>query len=134
MELRNVVLTEADYGRLQQLIESTRRAAKENTEYLEQGLEHATVVKSEEIPSDVMTMNSCARLKDLNSGHEFIYQIVFPRDADIAENRISVLAPIGTALLGLAAGSTIELQAPSGMRRFRILGVVFQPEAAGLAA
>jgi regulator of nucleoside diphosphate kinase len=79
-------------------------------------------------------MNSRVRVEDLDSGHLYAYQIVFPRDADLAKNRISVLAPIGTALLGYGAGTTVEWQVPSGMRRLRILGVEYQPEAAGVAA
>jgi regulator of nucleoside diphosphate kinase len=79
-------------------------------------------------------MNSRVKVKDLNSGRVTTYQIVFPGEADIAKNRISVLAPIGTGLLGYSAGTTIEWQVPSGMRRFRILEVEYQPEAAGAAA
>jgi regulator of nucleoside diphosphate kinase len=74
------------------------------------------------------------RMKDLNSGREFTYQIVLPKDADISENRISVLAPIGTALLGFRAGNSVEWRVPSGMRRLRILDVEYQPEAARMAA
>jgi regulator of nucleoside diphosphate kinase len=79
-------------------------------------------------------MNSRVRVKDLNSGRVTTYQIVFPREADIAKNRISVLAPIGTGLLGYSAGATIEWQVPSGRRRFRILAVEYQPQAAATAA
>lgn len=137
MRPKDIVVTEADYGRLQRLIESSRQFRSrdaEHLEMLEQELERALVVKVGEVRHDVVTMNSEVRIKDLNSGHEVTYQIVFPRDADIAKNRISVLAPIGTALLGYSAGSIVELQAPSGMRRFRILDVGYQPEAAGVAA
>ncbi len=137
VKAKNIVITEADYGRLQRLIESSRRFRQRDAEHLdalEQELERATIAKAGEVPHDVVTMNSCVRVKDLNSGHEFTYQIVFPRDADVAKNRISVLAPIGTALLGYGAGTTIEWQVPSGMRRLRILDVEYQPEAAGVAA
>jgi len=79
-------------------------------------------------------MNSRVRVEDLDSGHVYAYQIVFPKDADFSRNRISVLAPIGTALLGYGAGTTVEWQVPSGMRHLRILDVEFQPKAAGVAA
>lgn len=137
MKAKNIVITEADYGRLQRLIESSRHFRQRDAEHLdalEQELERATIAKTADVPHDVVTMNSCVRVKDLNSGHEFTYQIVFPRDADVAKNRISVLAPIGTALLGYGAGTTIEWQVPSGIRRLRILDVEYQPEAAGVAA
>ncbi len=137
MKAKNIVITEADYGRLQRLIESSRRFRQRDAKHLddlEQELERATIAKADEVPHTVVTMNSRVRVKDLNSGHEFICQIVFPRDADVAKNRISVLAPIGTALLGYGAGTTVEWPVPSGLRRFRILNVEFQPEAAGAAA
>ncbi len=137
MIAKNIVITEADYGRLQRLIESSRQFRQRDAEHLdalEQELERATIAKATDVPHEVVTMNSRVRVRDLDSGREFIYQIVFPRDADVAKNRISVLAPIGTALLGYGAGTTVEWQVPSGMRRFRILDVEYQPEAAGAAA
>lgn len=137
VKTKNIVITEADYVRLQQLIESSRRFRLRDAEHLhdlEQELEQANIVRSGSVPGDVVTMNSRVRVRDLNSGHEVTYQIVFPKDADVAKNRISVLAPIGTALLGYGAGTTIEWQVPSGLRRFRILNVEYQPEAARAAA
>ena len=137
MKPKNIVITETDYERLQGLIESSRRFRQRDAEHLddlEHELERAIVVRSGEVPHDVVTMNSRVRVRDLNSGHELTYQIVFPKDADVANKRISVLAPIGTALLGYGAGTTVEWQVPSGLRRFRILDVEYQPEAAGAAA
>lgn len=137
METKSIVITEADYRRLLRLIQSSRQFRKHDGEHfdeLEQELERAIMVTAGEVPHDVVTMNSRVRVKDLNSGCESTYQIVFPPEADIVENRISVLAPIGTALLGYRAGTTVERKVPSGMRRFRILEVEYQPEAAGIAA
>jgi regulator of nucleoside diphosphate kinase len=74
------------------------------------------------------------RIKDLDSGREIAYEIVFPPDANVANNRISVLAPIGTGLLGCSVGTTVEWRVPSGLRRLRILEIEYQPEAAGAAA
>lgn len=132
-----VVVTESDYERLRSLIESSRRLHQcdaERLDELENELNRAAIVKSGEVSSDVVTMNSRVRIKDLSSGRELIYQIVFPKDAEISEGRISVLAPIGTALLGYRAGATVEWLVPSGMRRLRILDVEYQPEAARMAA
>lgn len=132
-----VVVTESDYERLHSLIESSRRLHQRDAERLdelENELNRAAIVKSGEVSSDVVTMNSRVRIKDLSSGRELIYQIVFPKDAEISEGRISVLAPIGTALLGYRAGATVEWLVPSGMRRLRILDVEYQPEAARMAA
>ena len=137
MKAKNIVITEADYVRLQRLVESSRVFRQRDAKHLddlEQELERAAIMKAGEVPSDVVTMNSRVKVKDLNSGRVTTYRIVFPGEADIAKNRISVLAPIGTGLLGYSAGTTIEWQVPSGIRRFRILEVEYQPEAAAAAA
>jgi len=137
VKAKNIVITEADYVRLRRLVESSRLFRQHDAKHLddlEQELERAAIMKAGEVPSDVVTMNSRVRVKDLNSGRVTTYQIVFPREADIAKNRISVLAPIGTGLLGYSAGATIEWQVPSGSRRFRILAVEYQPQAAATAA
>lgn len=138
MKTRKIVLTEPDHEELQWLIDSSReqqcRLDAERLEDLENELNRAVVVKPCKVPPDVVTMNSRVRIRDLISGRELTYQIVFPKDADIAENRISILAPIGTALLGYRSGSTVEWRVPSGSRRFRILNVEYQPEAARTAA
>jgi regulator of nucleoside diphosphate kinase len=134
---KNIVITEADYARLLRLIESSRQFRKRDAAHLdalEEEVERATIVKAGDVPHDVVTMNSRVRIKDLNSGRSITYEIVFPTDADVANNRISVLAPIGTGLLGCSVGTTLEWQVPSGLRRLRILEIEYQPEAAGAAA
>lgn len=137
MKQQNIVITEEDYRRLEWLIDTSRRIYRPNAdrlEGLERELEQAVLVKSDEVPPDVVTMNSRVRVRDLENGRELAYRIVFPSEANMADNRISVLAPMGTALLGLRAGATVEWMAPSGMRRFRVLEVEYQPEAVRLAA
>jgi len=94
-------------------------------------LQRASVVPASEIPSDVVTMNSTARLLDLDQGTTLEYTLVYPEDADFAKGRISVLAPIGAAMLGYRVGDEIEWVVPGGLRRLRVLEIVFQPEAAG---
>ena len=137
MKTKNIVITEADYVRLQRFVDSSRVFRQRDAKHLddlEQELERAAIMKAGEVPSDVVTMNSRVKVKDLNSGRVTTYQIVFPGEADIAKNKISVLAPLGKGMLGYRAGTTVEWQVPSGMRRFRILGVEYQPEAARAAA
>lgn len=133
----NIVITEADYARLARLIDSVRRVESRDAEHvdgLERELERATIVRASEVAADVVTMNSRVRVVDLNTGRELTYQVVFPSDADVAKNRISVLAPIGTGLLGCRAGATLEWQVPAGLRRMRIVEIEYQPEATGAAA
>jgi len=137
VKAKNIVITEPDYERLRRLLDSSKNFRHRDAEHLdalEGELARATIVKSGEIAHNVVTMNSRVRVRDLNDGRELTYQIVFPGSADVAKNRISVLAPIGTGLLGYKAGTTVEWRVPSGMRRLRILAVEYQPEAAGAAA
>lgn len=122
--------------RLQQLIDSARLQWRDHTllDRLEGELSRAKVVSGKRISANVVTMNSRVRVTDLDTGKEATYQIVFPRDANASKSMISVLAPIGTALLGFKVGSEIEWETPGGLRRLRIDAIEYQPEAAGAVA
>ncbi len=139
MSQRNIVITESDMARLRALVDTSvgfRKHDQAHLESLQQELESATVIDTDQVPPDVITMNSRVRVTDLDTGARCVFQIVFPRDADIAKGRISVLAPIGTALLGYRVGDHVEWDVPGGRRHFRIERVEYQPEAAipGLVA
>ena len=130
----NIYITEPDYNRLSALIEKTREGNGVDREYLnklEVELDRAEVVDAKDIPANVITMRSTVRLKDLVSGEENTYSLVFPTEADFSQGKISVLAPIGTAILGYKSGDTIEWTVPSGLRRLKVDKIVYQPEAAG---
>lgn len=129
-----IYITDFDRERLYSLINNNRLASsriKAQIEKLEEELEKAVVVEPENIPADVVTMNTKLRLRDEQSGEERILSLVFPSDADFEKNRISVLAPVGTALLGYRVGDLIEWEVPSGTKTFRIIETIYQPEAAG---
>lgn len=89
------------------------------------------MVEPDAIPRDVVTMNSEVRVKDLDSGDIKVYTLVFPSQAR-TKNSISILAPIGTAMLGYRVGDVIEWHVPKGIRRLKVLDVLYQPEAAGI--
>ena len=93
-------------------------------------LNRATVVEIDKIPQDVVTMNSKVCVKDMDTSKDEIYQVVYPEDADIEQNRISILAPIGTAILGYKVGDVIEWRVPAGLRRLKIKKILYHPEAA----
>jgi regulator of nucleoside diphosphate kinase len=80
---------------------------------------------------DVVTMNTTVELRDLDTGELETYTVVYPERADIALNRISVLAPLGTALLGSRAGDVVEVRVPAGRLRIRVEEIHFQPERVG---
>ena len=134
MATRDIYITNHDMTRLQKLIEvmSDRdRKSKLYIDKLEEELDRAHVMEPERIPPNVITMNSRVRLRDLDSGEEVIYTLVFPGKANAGENAISILAPVGTALLGYREGDVIEWEVPAGTRRLRVLEVMYQPERAG---
>jgi regulator of nucleoside diphosphate kinase len=130
-----IYITTSDYHRLSGLIEMSRErngdAEREYLDQLEEELAQAEVVNPEEIPEDVVTMRSKVRLKDLKTGKTVMYSLVFPSEANSNQGHISVLAPIGTALLGNRSGDVIESRVPSGLRRLKVKEILYQPEAAG---
>jgi len=118
-----IVITESDMDKLDKLIDSSMRARvpdREHLNVLREELDRAHVVDGEVAPPNVVVMNAWVRVTDLGTGLTHDYQVVLPRDADLSRNKISVLAPIGTALLGYRTGSEIEWRVPGGVRRFRI--------------
>jgi regulator of nucleoside diphosphate kinase len=130
----SIYITEPDYQRLSGLIEITRERNGLDSEYLnklEAELDRAEIVDPEHIPADVITMRSKVRMKDLVSGEANTYSLVFPTEADFSEGKISILAPIGTAILGYKMGDTIEWPVPAGLRRLKVDEIIYQPEAAG---
>ncbi len=136
VEPHPISITQQDRERLQHLIQAQRGSWRDqqNLDQLEQELDRAHVVDRHSIAANVVTMNSRVRVRDLVTGKETVYQVVFPSDADSTKNMISVLAPIGTALLGYKVGSNLEWETPGGVRRLRVEAVEYQPEAAVVAA
>jgi regulator of nucleoside diphosphate kinase len=130
-----IYTTDVDRQRLGHLIERVRNEGeKADFSYirqLEEKLELAEAVAPEQIPSDVVTMRSKVSLKDLDTGKRQVYSIVFPLEANTEEGKISILAPLATALLGFKCGDTVEVQAPSRLRRLKIEEILYQPESAG---
>ena len=131
----NIYITRPDYERLTKLIELAReREGEANREYLnrlEEELERAEVVEQKEIPPDVITMRSTVSLRDLDTSEKAIYWLAFPAEANYDEGKISVLAPVGTAMLGYRRGDVIEWEVPSGVRRLKVEKVLYQPESKG---
>jgi regulator of nucleoside diphosphate kinase len=94
---------------------------------LEEELDRARIMPSFEVPPDVVTMNSKVRLTDLQNGKKLTYTLVFPRDANFDQGKISILAPIGTAILGSTPGDVIEWKVPASIRRLRVEEILHQP-------
>jgi regulator of nucleoside diphosphate kinase len=134
MQNRPIVISDADRRRLEAMIESVRDNVSlrvDSLAALEGELERARVVPESDVPPEVITMNSVVRLRDLVSGETQEFELVYPADADVSRDRISVLAPVGTAVLGYRRGDVIEWPVPAGLRRLRVEAVLYQPERAG---
>jgi regulator of nucleoside diphosphate kinase len=137
MKQHNIFVTEEDMERLRQLLVPAEKPPSRDQEHLEmlaEELDRARVVSPSQVPEDAVTMNSKVRVKDLDTGNDATYTLVFPPDADIARGKTSVLAPIGTAILGYRVGDVIKWRVPGGRRRLRVEEVLYQPEAADAAS
>lgn len=134
MSRRKISITAFDKARLAELIAVAREfggQSRKDLDDLAGELARARVVDPRKVPPSVVMMNSKVVLRDRDTAEEMTYRLAFPKDADIETGAISVLAPIGTAILGYAEGDIVEWPVPSGMRRIRIEKILYQPEAAG---
>ncbi len=127
-----IVVSEQDLERLEKLVASLSSTPVPGLEELEDELSRADVVPSSAIPPNVVTMNSTVRFREVDSDREFQLTLVYPRDQGVDGSTISILAPVGSALLGLSEGETIEWPKPGGgSLHVRIEEVIYQPERAG---
>jgi regulator of nucleoside diphosphate kinase len=134
MKNKNIYITDYDLGRLNELImfiETDKHGDACSIEQLKREIIRAKIVSPKDISGDIVTMNSRVRLKDTDTQEEMVFKIVFPPEADIEQGKISVLAPVGTALLGYKVGDTISWNVPGGIRRLNIQEILYQPEAEG---
>ena len=134
MNQPKIFVTTKDAGKLRELIRKAYHSEYRGSDYLKklaEEIEKASVVEPDQIPSDVITLNSTARLVDQNTDDEMLYTLVFPEDADVSKGKISILAPIGTAMLGYKTGDTFEWDTPGGKRMIRVKEILYQPEASG---
>ncbi len=132
-----IFITECDIGRLKPLLESAKKFLSRDRQHirqLEQELERAEIVPQTAIPPDVITMNSTIHVTDLGTHKQAVYTLVFPREADASKNRISILAPLGIAVIGYRRGDVIECEMPGGRKRLRVDQVEHQPLASDAAA
>lgn len=135
MSARSIVVTTADRRRLGTLLEKRRELGLEKRRLLddlEHEFERAEVVEPTDVPGNVITMNSTARLRDLDTGESFEWTLVYPPGMNAGEGRVSVLAPVGTALIGYREGDIIDWPVPGGRIRLHVDEVLYQPERAGV--
>jgi len=128
--IRKIYITEPDMHKLRKIVDNEIEYAKDQhyLKDLKQELLRAQVVTSDQIPADVITMN--AQVVVMLDGEQETISLVYPHEANVKENKLSVLSPIGTAILGYREGDVVEWHVPSGCVSVEIKRVVFQPEAA----
>lgn len=126
-----LILNARDVDRLERLLETPALAALPVADALQQEMARADVLAPEDMPANVVTMNSTVLCREESSGREHRLTLVYPAEADADAGKVSVLAPVGAALLGLSVGQAIDWPAPEGMLSLRVLGIPYQPEAAG---
>ena len=134
MSRKGTVITEFDKTRLQEVIETLKAKSSGHQwargEELQQKLTSAKALAPESVPADVITMNSIARVRDLESEREGVYNLVFPSDSKPLEGRVSVLSSLGIALFGCRIGDEVEWDTPKGRKHLKVVGITYQPEAA----
>lgn len=134
MQNSAIYITDRDMQRLRARLSEYQRSGDRDAAHIKdltRELDRAIVVEAPEIPSDVITLRSQATLRDLDNSEESTYTLVYPEESDPSNGRISVLSPIGTAMLGYRSGAVFEWKVPKGTRRMEVLKVVYQPEASG---
>lgn len=124
-----IYVTEKDFMRLKNLLDSHNG---DEFEDLEIELDRAGVLSDANVPKDLITMNSQIRYLNVQDNKELTITLVYPKDANSSEGKISILAPLGSALIGLKVDQEINWMFPDGKTRtLRILEVIYQPEASG---
>jgi len=134
MSTKVLYITEKDHQALEEYLDRAKRADRKGRDTLaklEDELDCCCIVSPQEVPPNVITLNSKVRFRYVDTGQEITATLVFPRNANLAEGRISVDSPIGTAILGYAVGDIIEWKVLAGTKTIKIEEILYQPEAAG---
>ncbi|WP_374013317.1 nucleoside diphosphate kinase regulator [Pseudoxanthomonas koreensis] len=127
-----LIISSRDMARLEALLDSPVLSRHPAALALMDELNRAEVLPPEQMPANVVTMHSQVECEDASTGEQHVLTLVYPNEADVEKGRVSVLAPVGSALLGLSVGQTIDWQAPGGRPlKLQVKAVRYQPEAAG---
>src|ERR1043166_2779300 len=128
----DIIVTAPDHAELSSVIDVTGKLSgrvRWELRLLENKLKHARIAAPKDVSFDVITLNTRAELLDLESGERMEFTLVLPRDENINDGKISVLAPLGTAMRGYRVGDEFDWHVPHGLRRLKVIKLHFQPEA-----
>jgi regulator of nucleoside diphosphate kinase len=127
-----ITISSTDLERIESVLDSSSSKRLPALDQLREELDRAKIVEPENMPPGIITMNSSARCVDEKSNKEYHFTLVYPSGANVDQNRVSILSPMGSAMLGLAEGQSIEWELPGGRKlKLRVLAVTYQPEAEG---
>lgn len=127
-----IIINDFDAERIDRLLEQPAYANSPVASALNDELDRAQMCSPQTMPADVVTMNSEVKFRDLSSGEERVRTLVFPAQLTDSNTQLSVMAPVGAALLGLRVGDTIHWELPGGATtHLEVLALNYQPEAAG---
>ena len=132
MQRPPITISSLDAVRLEKILGSLSYSQFPNKDALQEEIDRADIVEPKEMPDNIVTMNSTVTFTVLSSGKEFSKTLVYPKAVDGNEDKVSVLAPVGSALLGLKEGDQIDWPRPGGdVLSVSITSVEYQPERAG---
>ena len=129
-----IIINRLDYARIKKCINDAKQfksITSIEADNLLKELDSAKIMEPESIPSNVVTMNSIAKITFLNNNKQVQFQIVYPDKANLKENKISIFSPIATSLIGYKVNDEIEWIVPGGLTKIRIDEIIYQPEATG---
>lgn len=131
---KDIYITKADKAKLKEIIDAELKSSHmldKSMKKLDEEINNAHVVDTDKIPRDVITMNSRVVLHLNDEDKDIEASLVYPEDADWSAGKLSILSPIGTAILGYREGDSVEWEVPSGKTEIKIKKVIYQPEASG---
>jgi len=134
MEAKNIYITKHDLQRLKKLLHDISKGihGKEfSIQELINEMNRAHVVSPKEIPENVVTMNSRVLLREVETGEDMTLWLVFPDKVDAVKNPVSILTPLGTAMIGCKMGDVFTWKSPDGIKQMEVLDILYQPERVG---
>ena len=132
--MSKIIVNRLDYTRIKKCINDAKQfksITSIEADNLLKELDSAKIMEPESIPSNVVTMNSIAKITFLSNDKQVQFQIVYPDKANLKENKISIFSPIATSLIGYKVNDEIEWIVPGGLTKIRIDEIIYQPEATG---
>ena len=134
MKLKDIYITQYDLERLLKVLRELpekKHVTGFSVQELEDELNRGIVVSPKEVPENVITMNSRVLMRDVESGKDMTLWLVFPDKMDAVKNPVSILSPLGTAMIGYKVGDVFTWESPTGKKQIEVLDILYQPERVG---